>query len=613
MATKPILTKTQDEDVLEVFLYPKCCYTMNPDSITETLLNEEINNFNEIIQKYTKDYIWHRDSLVLYPKTKQALLIDQMIQGSSATQESSIVPYIYASLHFDEDVGDEWFVVFLVFTLTELFNGLIARLVDSDGEFLLIETANYLPSWAEPETCQDRVYIYDGRVHVVQDKRIPIIDRLKRISENAQNYQMSNDVQGTIKKRIGVYPDEIEKRKHKARAFLPEKAAYIFSQEPGLISAAIRMIVHSDSLERKVCRAMKYFPPEQRVMTNVMMTKCLYAMASHCRYTGDPRTGWNFPPATNPKYNAYILGIKIACGLEMLVARANQQLQKNDSASSIDSDQYQQWTKYYRCLEASGYFTGTLEGSKEREKLIASAKEYLMSHPLSATSVSKKDDAVALKILEAWKNAKTEDNETQDESSLSPPDDDSWLNVDPAQLEAMLGQHWGTTGKNSNKEPSNLKDKIKTFLNKSSNIEGVKFSGGESLNDDDDNDEHQDIEDGKIDFDPDVFDNTLRDILDLVVPGGDGEFDGSSEGSLGGEEDDEQGGEMDKYMKLLDSQLGIELVKNDKNSIESNLLESMEEEAGGAGPAGNIIGGPIRRLMHLQLQSPTTVPPDLQS
>jgi len=129
----------------------------------------------------------------------------------------------------------------------------------------------------------------------------------------------------------------------------------------------------------------------------------------------------------------------------------------------------------------------------------------------------------------------------------------------------------------------------------------------------------QDAEDGtRIDFDADVFDSTLRGILDLVVPGGDGEFEGSSEGSLGGDDED-KGGDMDKYMRLLDSQLQSQMVKdessmvNDTDIVETNLRESIEAEAGGSGPTGNIIGGPVRRLMHLQLQSPTTVPPDLQS
>lgn len=178
----------------------------------------------------------------------------------------------------------------------------------------------------------------------------------------------------------------------------------------------------------------------------------------------------------------------------------------------------------------------------------------------------------------------------------------------------MLNQHWGLAEK-SNHEPTSIKDKIKAFLNQSSEIDGVEFPGATQADG-----AKQDGDDpGRIEFDPDVYDSTLRDILDLVVPGGDGEFDGSSEGSLAGDDDDREG-EMDKYMRLLDSQLEMQLKKDDtslssrfKDSTESNLVESMEEEAGGAGPAGNILGGPVRRLMHLHLQSPTAVPPDLQS
>lgn len=31
------------------------------------------------------------------------------------------------------------------------------RVVDSDGEFLLIEAAEFLPNWASPENCDQRV------------------------------------------------------------------------------------------------------------------------------------------------------------------------------------------------------------------------------------------------------------------------------------------------------------------------------------------------------------------------------------------------------------------------------------------------------------------------
>ncbi|XP_063993012.1 protein ecdysoneless [Diachasmimorpha longicaudata] len=605
-------TIKSQEDILECYLYPKSCYT-TPEIIDEALLNEEIIKFNQIIEPYTKNYMWHYDSLVFHPRTKTSQILESVIQGEPRPTDTSLIPHIVARLRYDEDIGDEWFTVFLIFNLTESLEGLIARLVDSDGEFLLIEAADHLPHWAEPETCQDRVYVANGAVHVMRDDKLMVLERLRSLARGPDKYLLSEAAQMAIRKRIIVYPDEANRRRHKARAFLPEKAASILAQEPGLIAFAIRTIVQSDPMERRVCRAMRYFPPEQRTMVNLRMTRCLYAMATHCRYTGDPRTGWNFPPTNSPKYSAHLLGIKVACGLEILVARANERRKKREGNGGPGDDD--KWRGYLRRLEDCGYFRSSLQGSEERARLERVAREFLVERPLGLATEHKDDDA-AERILEAWKSVKTEDFEmlAQDEASLSPPDDDSWLNVDAQQLESMLNQHWGVEKKSQ--EPTSIKEKIKAFLNQTSEIEGVEFPGEETREDD----PRHDCEDGgRIEFDADVYDSTLRDILDLVVPGGDGEFDGSSEGSLDGD-DDERAEQMEKYMRLLDSQLELQLKKDDtslssrfKDSTESNLVESMEEEAGGAGPAGNIIGGPVRRLMHLHLQSPTAVPPDLQS
>ncbi|XP_050460727.1 protein ecdysoneless [Cataglyphis hispanica] len=628
MANIAVTHKAKEEDTLECFLYPKFCYASDPDAITEAKLSEEIAKYNEEIAPFIVDYIWHGDSLNFRPRTKQAMLLNRILEGSAVEEDYHTLPHIYANLRFDEDIGDEWFTVFLIFRLTKVFNGLIARVVDSDGEFLLIEAANVLPLWASPETCQDRVFIHNGDIHVIRERGTSFPNLLNNINGKPHISKMSEKVQLVLQKRIGIYPDEIQKRKHKARAFLPEKAASILRLEPRLIAPVIRTICHSDPLERRVCRAMRYFPPEQRTMVNVRMTKCLYAMVTHCRYTGDPRTGWNIPPATCSKYNAHVLGVKIACGLEMLVARANEERRKRtkeqlnvpDDAEKLKLNE-PAFNAYLARLEANGYFRDLLEGSQEREKLLSTAKEYFLKHATLFDNISDLYESDAQKVLEAWENIQTNDIEmhAQDETMLSPADSDSWLNVDPEQLDIYLNKQWGNfKDKKLDQESLSLREKVQSFLNQTSDIDGVHFLGEQSMDND-----MQDAEDGgRIDFDADVFDSTLRGILDLVVPGGEGEFEGSSEGSLGGDDED-KGGDMDKYMRLLDSQLQSQMVKDentvandDDNSadpVEANLRESMEAEAGGSGPTGNIIGGPVRRLMHLQLQSPTTVPPDLQS
>ena len=64
----------------------------------------------------------------------------------------------------------------------------------------------------------------------------------------------------------------------------------------------------------------------------------------------------------------------------------------------------------------------------------------------------------------------------QDEASLSPADSDSWLNVDPVQLEIFLNEKWGNVkSKKHEQESLSLKEKVQMFLNQNSDIDGVQF------------------------------------------------------------------------------------------------------------------------------------------
>lgn len=65
--------------------------------------------------------------------------------------------HLYGITYFDDNIQDEWFVVALLFELTRRIDGLIVRCIDADGEFVLIEAADHLPGWANPETCAEKV------------------------------------------------------------------------------------------------------------------------------------------------------------------------------------------------------------------------------------------------------------------------------------------------------------------------------------------------------------------------------------------------------------------------------------------------------------------------
>lgn len=93
MANATIMQKVKEEDILECFLYPKFCYTSNPEGVTETTLNEEIVKYNKEIDLIVNDHIWHSDSLNFRPRTKQAMLLNRILEGS-AVEEGEYYIYV---------------------------------------------------------------------------------------------------------------------------------------------------------------------------------------------------------------------------------------------------------------------------------------------------------------------------------------------------------------------------------------------------------------------------------------------------------------------------------------------------------------------------------------
>lgn len=64
-------------------------------------------------------------------------------------------------MEFGDNVEDEWFVVYLLKHITYKFSELAASVQDNDGQFLLIEAAEYLPKWLDPDSSENRVSGHD--------------------------------------------------------------------------------------------------------------------------------------------------------------------------------------------------------------------------------------------------------------------------------------------------------------------------------------------------------------------------------------------------------------------------------------------------------------------
>lgn len=79
----------------------------------------------------TRDHIWQHDSLHFAP----------------APSSSSSPAHLVSVVRFGDNIDDEWLCVSVVLSITSAFPGRAAATVhDLDGEFLLIEAAEKLPT-----------------------------------------------------------------------------------------------------------------------------------------------------------------------------------------------------------------------------------------------------------------------------------------------------------------------------------------------------------------------------------------------------------------------------------------------------------------------------------
>jgi len=141
----PILpTRQTDEgDTLQYAVYP-----IYPDVNLKNVMDYAL----DLMSTWTDNYIWNLDSFTL--------------------NLDPSVPRLYGSMDLGEDSTaspDEWIVVGVLWQVSKRFHDIVIRwclpicfllissVQDTDGEFLLIESAMHIPDWLKPETAENRV------------------------------------------------------------------------------------------------------------------------------------------------------------------------------------------------------------------------------------------------------------------------------------------------------------------------------------------------------------------------------------------------------------------------------------------------------------------------
>jgi len=321
----------------------------NSDNLEE--LKAELLHF---VAQILKGYIWQRQPFCLHifpgPQTPPWLQKSRSSPPSNdfealftSTAAFAAPPahssFLWGSVNFGDNIEDEWFITWLLLELTRNFS-VTARIWDNDGDFILIEAAYVLPRWLKPEIALNRVWLHNGRVHL-----IPLISSAAAKKSTAtypaewgkdeltpahglhavQNFSAvtavaGQAINGALAPRISAFPGKIKELMHSAVALVPARLAHVLCRLPQSVAAAVETFYFRDPYDARAARKMSYFPPKDLVRTSVRFSRCLFAQIALQDFA--PSKNWpEVPMPSHPDYPTAILGLKLAAGYEMLLSK----------------------------------------------------------------------------------------------------------------------------------------------------------------------------------------------------------------------------------------------------------------------------------------------------
>ncbi|KAI5124417.1 hypothetical protein M0805_008301 [Coniferiporia weirii] len=446
------------EDTLQYALYPP---TDAADKAAVTGLAALIE---ALVAALLPGHIWHRDAFELkVVPDKDARAVHR---GGDKNEDRWMLE---GRMRVGDSVDDEWCVVWLLREVSAKWDVAIS-VFDSDGEFLLIEAAEYLPSWVTPTNSENRVWIYRSDLHLIplsylsspstraQQRRkidghesdegenlgdddgegwLNVQDALKALKSN-ETTNAPNDVQEAVWKRISGYPDAAHQHIHVAKAFLPADIAKALTKEPSLVQRATETFYTRDALQLRAAHRMSRFPPQPSVHTPLRITRTAYAQLVGQKFHPPKIFGQFKERESTKEWGWRDIGMKIACGFEM----SYQESKSRAEVTSVDVQKASaearkealrrnpEYNEYIKKLTLTGYFKNEIEDSKLWNQLEDKAVDVFIS--------SQHDDDASRPSFAILVNnaiAQAGDNPTLPDLE---EESDEWMNVDAENFDEKL-------------------------------------------------------------------------------------------------------------------------------------------------------------------------------
>ncbi|KAK7700455.1 hypothetical protein SLS57_012096 [Botryosphaeria dothidea] len=304
--------KRLPDDTVEYIIYVIDAKLSSDSQVRERLRTVE-TAANLLCKKLLKDYIWQRESFKLELRREDGTWL---LRGIT---------------NYGDSVADEWLIVYLLREISKQYPDAWIRVYDTDGEFLLIEAANALPKWLNPEVAENRIWLNSGQLKILplespQDKR-PLTLQEARAALNPSSPTPplhSPLIEEEAFYRLRNYPAEISDNLHHALATLPRPLAFLLHRNPAYVSPAIESFYLRDPIALRPLKTPDptalAFPPTDLVTVRVRFPKVGYAQLQSQEFAAPP--AWEGILASAPPGAArerLLLGMKLASGFEMLV------------------------------------------------------------------------------------------------------------------------------------------------------------------------------------------------------------------------------------------------------------------------------------------------------
>ncbi|OQS05493.1 hypothetical protein THRCLA_02388, partial [Thraustotheca clavata] len=267
--------------------------------------NTSIETLERELQEIVDEYIWQKEPLTLMnPITKKMNKNSYM-----------------GTMFVGDNIEDEWVATAALFELTKKHKEIAVQVADADGQFLLIEAAEALPEWVHPENMNNRVFLQDGKLYLIDQSvgngHLELPEALNALKNDPFKHRAPLQVEKIILERFyNSLTHSMQTNRHIAQCYVPEAVAIVLQQIPSVLAYAVEAFYYRVPAEATlICRTMKRFSPTKMVTIMVPFTRCMYAQLKQQVFAPPKPFG-----VIDNDNQEKMLGMKITCGLELLYA-----------------------------------------------------------------------------------------------------------------------------------------------------------------------------------------------------------------------------------------------------------------------------------------------------